>query len=44
MHFGLFSLLQQRDRSKEPRQIYQEMVEQVKLAEETGYELSLIHI
>ena len=40
MHFGLFSLLQQRDRSKEPRQIYQEMVEQVKLAEETGYEIA----
>ena len=38
MHFGLFSLLQQRERDKTPRQIYREMVEQVKLAEETGYE------
>lgn len=40
MHFGLFSLLQQRERDKEPRQIYREMVEQVKLAEETGYEIA----
>ena len=40
IHFGLFSLLHHRVRSKEPRQIYQEMVEQVKLAEETGYEIA----
>ena len=40
MHFGLFNLLQQRDRDKTPRQIYREMVEQVKLAEQTGYELA----
>ena len=40
MHFGLFSLLQQRDRDKEPRQIYKEMVDQVKLAEEVGYEIA----
>ena len=40
MHFGLFSLLQQRDRGKAPRQIYQEMVEQVKLAEDVGYEIA----
>ena len=40
MHFGLFSLLQQRDRDKEPRQIYKEMVAQVKLAEEVGYEIA----
>lgn len=40
MHFGLFSLLQQRERDKTPRQIYREMVEQVKLAEETGYEIA----
>jgi len=38
MNFGLFSLLQQRERSKTPRQIYQEMVEQVKLAEAVGYD------
>ena len=41
MHFGLFSLLQQRDREKQqPRQLYREMVEQVKLAEEVGYEIA----
>ncbi|MBT5413767.1 MAG: LLM class flavin-dependent oxidoreductase [Rhodospirillaceae bacterium] len=40
MHFGLFSLLQQRDRDKKPREIYAEMVEQVKLAEDTGYEIA----
>lgn len=40
MHFGLFSLLQQRDRGKAPRQIYREMVEQVKLAEDVGYEIA----
>ena len=33
MHFGLFSLMAQRDRAVTPRQLYQEMVEQVKLAE-----------
>ena len=42
MHFGLFSLLQQRERDKTPRQIYREMVEQVKLAEETGYEIAWV--
>lgn len=40
MHFGLFSLLQQRDRDKAPRDIYREMVEQVKLAEDVGYEIA----
>lgn len=40
MHFGLFSLLQQRHRDKQPREIYREMVEQVKLAEDTGYEIA----
>ena len=40
MHFGLFSLLQQRERDKTPRQIYREMVEQVTLAEQTGYEIA----
>jgi len=40
MHFGLFNLLQQRERDKAPRQIYREMVEQVKLAEQTGYEIA----
>ena len=40
MHFGLFSLLQQRERDKAPRQIYREMVEQVVLAEQSGYEIA----
>jgi alkanesulfonate monooxygenase SsuD/methylene tetrahydromethanopterin reductase-like flavin-dependent oxidoreductase (luciferase family) len=40
MHFGLFSLLQQRDRNQKPREIYREMVEQVKLAEDVGYEIA----
>ncbi|MDA0704809.1 MAG: LLM class flavin-dependent oxidoreductase [Proteobacteria bacterium] len=40
MHFGLFSLLQQRDRNQKPREIYREMVEQVQLAEKVGYEIA----
>ena len=40
MHFGLFSLMPQRDKSKAPRQIYAEMDEQVKLAEEIGFEIA----
>jgi alkanesulfonate monooxygenase SsuD/methylene tetrahydromethanopterin reductase-like flavin-dependent oxidoreductase (luciferase family) len=40
MHFGLFSLMPQRDKSKAPRRIYAEMVEQVKLAEELGFEIA----
>jgi alkanesulfonate monooxygenase SsuD/methylene tetrahydromethanopterin reductase-like flavin-dependent oxidoreductase (luciferase family) len=40
MHFGLFSLMPQREKTKAPRQIYKEMVEQVKFAEEIGFEIA----
>ena len=40
MHFGLFSLMAQRDRSVSPRQLYQEMVEQVKMAEQIGFDIA----
>jgi alkanesulfonate monooxygenase SsuD/methylene tetrahydromethanopterin reductase-like flavin-dependent oxidoreductase (luciferase family) len=40
MHFGLFSLMPQREKTKAPRRIYAEMVEQVKLAEEIGFEIA----
>ena len=33
MHFGLFNLMTQRDRGAEPRRIFAEMVEQVRLAD-----------
>lgn len=40
MHFGLFNLMTQRDPGKAPREIYNEMVEQVKLADELDYEVA----
>lgn len=40
MHFGLFSLMTQRDRAMSARQLYQEMVEQVKLAEAIGFDIA----
>jgi alkanesulfonate monooxygenase SsuD/methylene tetrahydromethanopterin reductase-like flavin-dependent oxidoreductase (luciferase family) len=40
MHFGLFSLMAQRDRGITARQLYQEMVEQVKLAEAIGFDIA----
>jgi alkanesulfonate monooxygenase SsuD/methylene tetrahydromethanopterin reductase-like flavin-dependent oxidoreductase (luciferase family) len=40
MHFGLFCLNTQRDKSKTPRQIYAETLEQVKLADEVGFEIA----
>ncbi|MFO0996306.1 MAG: LLM class flavin-dependent oxidoreductase [Alphaproteobacteria bacterium] len=40
MQFGLFSLMQQRERNKTPRQIYDEMIEQVQLAESIGFDIA----
>jgi alkanesulfonate monooxygenase SsuD/methylene tetrahydromethanopterin reductase-like flavin-dependent oxidoreductase (luciferase family) len=40
MHFGLFSLMTQRDRGASARQLYQEMVEQVKMAEQIGFDIA----
>jgi alkanesulfonate monooxygenase SsuD/methylene tetrahydromethanopterin reductase-like flavin-dependent oxidoreductase (luciferase family) len=40
MHFGLFSLMTQRDRAKKPREIFAEMVEQVRLVEQIGFEIA----
>ncbi|MBL8669743.1 MAG: LLM class flavin-dependent oxidoreductase [Alphaproteobacteria bacterium] len=40
MHFGLFSLMTQRDPDKPARQIYAETVEQVRLAEQIGFEIA----
>jgi len=40
MHFGLFSLMTQRDPNKAPRQIYTEMVEHVQLVEQIGFEIA----
>jgi len=39
MHFGLFSLMTQRDKSKPAGEIYRETVEHVKLAEQIGMEI-----
>ncbi len=38
MHFGLFCLMTQRDRSRTPREIYAETADQVRLVEELGFE------
>lgn len=38
MQFGLFSLMTQRDRATTPRQLYENMVEHVKLAEQIGFD------
>ncbi|MBM3597294.1 MAG: LLM class flavin-dependent oxidoreductase [Alphaproteobacteria bacterium] len=40
MHFGLFNLMTQRDKNKPARQVYAEMVEHVKLAEQIGFEIA----
>lgn len=40
MHFGLFSLMAQREKTKPARQIYAETVEHVKLAEQLGFEIA----
>lgn len=40
MHFGLFSLMTQRDSAVSARQLYQELVEQGKLAEQIGFEIT----
>ena len=40
MHFGLFSLMTQRDRSVSPRQLYMEMTDQVKMAERIGFDIA----
>lgn len=40
MHFGLFSLMTQRDPDKAPGEIYKETIEQVKLADELDYEVA----
>ena len=38
MHFGLFNLMTQRDRSLAPRQLYADTLEHVKLAEQMGFD------
>jgi len=40
MQFGLFSLMTQRDRATGARRIYDDMVEQVKLAEQIGFDIA----
>ena len=40
MHFGIFNLMPQRSKDKPVRQIYSEMVEHVKLAEQIGFEIA----
>lgn len=40
MHFGLFNLMTQRNREQSPRQLYAEMTEHVKLAEQIGFEIA----
>jgi alkanesulfonate monooxygenase SsuD/methylene tetrahydromethanopterin reductase-like flavin-dependent oxidoreductase (luciferase family) len=40
MHLGMFSLFTQRDRAVSARQLYDEMVEQVKLAEAIGFDIA----
>ena len=40
MHFGLFSLMAQRDKSKAAGEIYRETAEHVRLAEEIGMEIA----
>lgn len=40
MHFGLFNLMTQRDRGAEPRRIFAEMVEQVRLADQGGFDVA----
>jgi len=40
MHFGLFCLNPQRDSTKSPRDIYRETTDQVKLAEQIGFDIA----
>lgn len=40
MHFGLFNLMTQRDKAKAPREIYAEMIDHVRLAEDLGFEIA----
>ncbi|MGF7159231.1 alkanesulfonate monooxygenase SsuD/methylene tetrahydromethanopterin reductase-like flavin-dependent oxidoreductase (luciferase family) [Rhodoligotrophos appendicifer] len=40
MHFGLFSLMTQRDRAKTPGLIYRETLDHVKIAEQIGMEVA----
>jgi len=40
MHFGLFCLMPQRDRSRTPRAIYQDTLEDVLAAEAAGFEIA----
>ena len=40
MQFGLFSLMTRRERSQTPRQIYADMVEHVRLAEQMGFDVA----
>ena len=40
MHFGLFCLNPQRDRSKSPREIYAETTDQVRVAEQIGFDIA----
>ena len=40
MHFGLFCLNPQRDPAKRPREIFSETTDQVKLAEQIGFEIA----
>jgi alkanesulfonate monooxygenase SsuD/methylene tetrahydromethanopterin reductase-like flavin-dependent oxidoreductase (luciferase family) len=40
MHLGLFSLKAQRDRAINARRLYEETVEQVKLAEAIGFDVA----
>ncbi len=40
MHFGLFNLMTQRDKAKTPREIYSETIDQVRLAEQLGFEVA----
>jgi alkanesulfonate monooxygenase SsuD/methylene tetrahydromethanopterin reductase-like flavin-dependent oxidoreductase (luciferase family) len=40
MHFGLFSLMTQRDRDKAPKEIFAETARQVELAEEIGFDIA----
>jgi len=40
MHFGLFNLMTQRERQQSPRQLYADMTEHVKMAEQIGFEIA----
>ena len=40
MHFGLFCLNPQRDAAKSPREIYREALDQVRMAEQIGFDIA----